>query len=402
MKLALFLTPFFALTCLASDGDFWPNRLNGVVEKGTSPKTRVSPDKITAIYANAGWCSPCKSFAPQLLSFRDKYLTQFQFVVLRRDRPEQSRKHRKPQLPAPAIAQGKKLDHEPFWNELRGSGVSQLLVFGPGGELITRDGRTLLEKRQDPSKPRNWGNRKAAGYRKWEQMLVDWHQLGAVPEVTPQDYFKQLKLKHGTSAFWPVYEALIRTSGPEKRDQNVRPLSIDEIRELMEEAAAEVVEGKHWEELWRAAELLSEGNLEDGGPHHRADRLATHFFHTVGTLAVGDASFAESCNRAPKGNPVVQSAMLRTLASAAATGTHYLDEALFWLEAKDYVAAKKNYRILEPLLLAGNPRAYAVMAEAARKKALYHFVKAPLESAAEAGRREPLAILGQMELQYLQ
>ena len=402
MKPALFLTPVLALTCLASDGNFWPDRLTGVVEKGTSQKTRVAPDKITAIYTNAGWCRPCKSFAPHLLSFRDKYSNQFQFVVLRRDRPEQSKKHREPELPAPAIAQGKNPAHEPFWNELRGSGVSQLLVFGSGGELITRDGRTLLEKKQDPSKPRNWGNRKTAGYREWEQMLVDWHQLGAVPEVTPEDYFKQLKLKHGTSAFWPVYEALIRTSGPEKRDENVRTLSMDEIRESMEEAAAEVVEGKHWEELWRAAELLSEGNLEDGGPHHRADRLATHFFHRVGALAAGDASFAESCHRAPKGNPVVQSAMLRTLASAAATGTHYLDEALFWLEARDYVAAKKNYRILEPLLLAGNPRAYAVMAEAARKKALYHFVKAPLESAAEAGRREPLAILGQMELQYLQ
>jgi hypothetical protein len=94
--------------------------------------------------------------------------------------------------------------------------------------------------------------------------------------------------------------------------------------------------------------------------------------------------------------------MLRALSAAAATGTHYLDEALFWLEVRDSLDSKKSYRLLEPLLLSGNPRAYAVMAEAARKKALYHFVKAPLETAAEAGRREPLAILGQMELQYIQ
>jgi thiol-disulfide isomerase/thioredoxin len=402
MKLALFLTPLLTLTCLASDGNFWPDRLNGVVEKSTSPETRVAPNKITALYTNAGWCSPCKSFAPQLLSFREKYPTQFQFVVLRRDRPEQSRKHRDPELPAPAIAQGKKPDYEPFWNELRGSGVSQLLVFGPGGELITRDGCTLLEKKQDPSKPRNWGNRKAAGYREWEQMLVDWHQLGSAPEVTQQEYFQRLQIKHGSSAFWPVYLALIRKPTPDRHEENATPLSTAELRKLMKNAAATVVKRRDWEELWRAAELLSEGNLEDGGPHHRADRLATHFFHTLGTLASGDASFSESCSRVSRGNAVVHSAMLRTLSAAAATGNHYLDEALFWLEARDYVATKHNYRILEPLLLAGNPRAYAVMAEAARKKALYHVVKAPLETAAEAGRREPLAILGQMELQDIQ
>ncbi|MEY5012275.1 MAG: Thioredoxin-like [Verrucomicrobiota bacterium] len=402
MKPALFLTPFLALTCWASDTDFWPSRLNGLVEKRATVKTKVAPNKITAIYTHAGWCSPCKSFAPELVSFRDKYNGQFQFILLQRDRQEKSRKQRTPELPAPAIVQGKAPENEPFWNEIRGSGTSQLLVFGPGGDLITRDGRALLERKPDPEKPRNWGNRNAPGYREWEQILIDWHQLGPQPEVTPPEYFRKLQIRHGSSAFWPVYQALIRKPGTEKLAENAPSLSPDELRTWMEKAAEDLVRGKHWEELWRAAELLSEGNLEDGGPQHRADRMATHFFHTAGTLAAGDASFAESCSRVPRNNPVVHSAMLRTLAAAAATGTHYLDEALFWLEAKDYVAAKKNYRILEPLLLAGNPRAYAVMAEAARKKALYHLVKAPLESAAEAGRREPLAILGQMELQYIQ
>lgn len=398
MKLALFLTPLLTLISLASSPDFPTNLLDGGEGNGTTPGTRA--DRITAIYTNADWHSP--SFAPQLLAFRDKYATQLELVLLPRDRPEQSRKHREPELLAPTMAPEKKTGNQPLWDALRGSGIGQLLIFGPGGDLITRDGRALLEKKQEPGKPRTWGNKKASGYQEWEQMLLDWHHLGSAPEITPQEYFQRLQIKHGSSAFWPVYLALIRKPTPDRREENATPLSTADLRKLMENAAATVVQARDWDALWRAAELLSEGNLEDGGPHHRADRLATHFFHTVGALAAGDASFAESCTRAPKGNPAVQSAMLRALSAAAATGTHYLDEALFWLEARDYVSTKKNYRILEPLLLSGNPRAYAMMAEAARKKALYHVVKAPLETAAEAGRREPLAILGQMELQYIQ
>jgi hypothetical protein len=254
-----------------------------------------------------------------------------------------------------------------------------------------------LENKQDPGKPRNWGNRQAQGYADWESLLIDWHHLGATQEKTPEAYLQKLELKYGSTAFWPVYKALLRN--PKKAGVNLSPAvsGAEERKTLMEQAAASVVKHKNWDEIWAAAELLSEGNLEDGGPDHRIDHAASHFFYSVGKLAAGDGSFAEACNQINHRNPLVHSAMLRSLAAAAATGNNYLDEALFWLESRDYIHVRKNYRILEPLLLAGNPRAYQLMADAAQKKALYHLVKAPLENAAQAGRHEPMVILHQLE-----
>ena len=107
--------------------------------------------KIVALYFSAHWCGPCRQFTPQLVKFRDKNINEgFEVVFMSLDRSAQAKadymkEEQMKWLTAPGQST-REINHIMDFYKLRG--IPSMLVFGPNGELITKDGRA--EVTQNP------------------------------------------------------------------------------------------------------------------------------------------------------------------------------------------------------------------------------------------------------------
>jgi thiol-disulfide isomerase/thioredoxin len=386
----------------ADQGQFWPKRLNGKLLTSSEPTVPVAPNKITALYMSASWCGPCKSFSPYLVGFRDRFPDAFQFVLLSHDRSLEDQSSymanedmRTPSVPCTATDEIRSLQ-----KDARGSGIPQLIVYGADGHLITQHGRELIEQKQDPDKPRAWGDRQAQGYADWAKMLVQWQGLEGVREVTAGEYKQSLQKKYQTHAFWPIYVSSVSSStrkptGPIGSEANAQATKAAQVAQ----SAKTLVAKRAWPELWSTAKLVSEGDPMSGGLAIPAMVPAQQFFQAVGALASEDSSFRAACDEVPKSERDTFSYMLYAVAAAAATKSRPENADLFWKKAGPDIEQIANHspEMLEPLLLAGDEKAYAAMAAAAKNRGYYYIMKPVLEKALRAGRKEAAAVLEVLE-----
>jgi len=106
--------------------------------------------KIIGVYFSAHWCPPCRAFSPKLVSFRDKNAEHFEVVFVSSDRSAAGKKKYMEELKMawPSVpfraASGKKLADKHKVNSL-----PTLLIFGPDGKLLTRDGRSAVQGAPD-------------------------------------------------------------------------------------------------------------------------------------------------------------------------------------------------------------------------------------------------------------
>lgn len=398
MRLALILTPLLALTALAANADYWPSRLNGHLLEAEGLPKEVAPNKITALYMSASWCGPCKQFTPRLTAFRDQYAEKFQFVLLSHDRslPDQLKYLHDSGMRTPSLAFDNKEQIQMLERDAKGSGIPQLLIYGEDGVLITNEGRGLIEKKQDPKKPRDWGNRHSNGYKQWEELLKSWHKLTDVPEVTPAQYQQALQEKYGSLAYWPIYLAVQQKPAPGPIDKEEEARIAEALERRAIAAGESVAKSQAWEELMESARLIAEGNPKSGRLLLEAYRKSAPFFRAAGALAAGNPSFRESCRKIPPSENYTSEFMLHAMAAAAAKNVSPEDSKLFW----EFFGERGQYdfEILEPLLLLGDPKAYEVLESYAKRgTTFFHLLTPVLDRMLQAGRKEPLAVFEILE-----
>lgn len=111
---------------------------------GNPVPTESLRGKTVALYFSAHWCVPCRHFTPKLVKFYNaNKASNFEVVFMSLDRNDRMKKeymHEEGMKWLTAPGQGsKEINHIMDYYGLRG--VPSLLVFGPNGELITKDGR---------------------------------------------------------------------------------------------------------------------------------------------------------------------------------------------------------------------------------------------------------------------
>jgi nucleoredoxin len=106
--------------------------------------------KAVGIYFSAHWCGPCRAFTPELVKFRDANSEKFEVVFVSSDRSEEERQkyikeagmkwHGLPLNGAEAKALKAKYEV---------SGIPALVILRSDGELLSREGRSLIMSKPD-------------------------------------------------------------------------------------------------------------------------------------------------------------------------------------------------------------------------------------------------------------
>ncbi len=117
---------------------------------GTSPRSVMEgvEGKFVGLYFTADWCGPCKPFTRELIQFRDANAGKFAFIMMSLDhsRKDQLAYLKQSAMNAPAV-----IFDDPVTKRLmQQRGLRQipaLLVFGPGGRLLTPTGMEQLNPR---------------------------------------------------------------------------------------------------------------------------------------------------------------------------------------------------------------------------------------------------------------
>ena len=106
---------------------------------------KVIEGKLFGLYFTAKWCSPCQTFTPELVKFRNNNIEKFQFITVSWDRDLKSQEAymKKTKMDVPSI----RFD-DPLVKMLSGKlqvqGIPTLVVFNRKGEIITYDARDLI------------------------------------------------------------------------------------------------------------------------------------------------------------------------------------------------------------------------------------------------------------------
>lgn len=120
--------------------DLIPAKL--VNAKGEEVSKESLKGKIVGLYFSAHWCGPCRSFTPLLVALRDAHADEFEVVFVSSDRNAEAMKEymtgAKMQWPAvPFGDAAAKVIKQHF--AIRG--IPSLVILGPDGKEITRNGR---------------------------------------------------------------------------------------------------------------------------------------------------------------------------------------------------------------------------------------------------------------------
>ncbi len=111
--------------------------------------TKVSVDalakKTIGIYFSAHWCSPCRSFTPNLVKFHKKMTQQgkpFEIVFVSSDRSQSKMYSYMKETDMPWLALPFGDDHKKDLAEkFNVRGIPKLVIIDPNGELITENGK---------------------------------------------------------------------------------------------------------------------------------------------------------------------------------------------------------------------------------------------------------------------
>ncbi|MDF1756069.1 MAG: thioredoxin family protein [Verrucomicrobiales bacterium] len=130
---------------------------------GNEVATESLRGKTVALYFSAHWCVPCRHFTPKLVDFYNQNKSgNFEVVFMSLDRSDRMKKeymHDSGMKWLTAPGQGsKEINHIMDFYKLQG--VPSLIVFGPNGELITKNGRADVT------------NSPNAALRKWQSKVA--------------------------------------------------------------------------------------------------------------------------------------------------------------------------------------------------------------------------------------
>lgn len=108
--------------------------------------------KTVMIYFSAHWCPPCRAFTPQLAAFYRKYSAEKNFEIIFASWDQTKAEFEEYYKEQPWLAfpyETSKQIVEQLGSKYQVRSIPTLLVFGPDGNLITREGRSSVVK--DPS-----------------------------------------------------------------------------------------------------------------------------------------------------------------------------------------------------------------------------------------------------------
>lgn len=149
----LVLLLVFGLSSSFAFADQTPSAWNDLFPQGLLDRNgnEVSPDslngKFVGIYFAAQWCSSCKAFSPLLVPFRNEHNDRFEIVFVSADKNKQAQFAYMNEVgmdwptleyrSAPALALKSRFEI---------TSIPTLIVLSPKAELITREGRSDVEK----------------------------------------------------------------------------------------------------------------------------------------------------------------------------------------------------------------------------------------------------------------
>lgn len=126
--------------------------------------------KVFGLYFTAKWCSPCQSFTPRLVKFRNDNKEDFQFIMVSWDKSlEQQQQYlQKTKMDVPSL----RFD-DSFIKELNSNyqvnGIPTLLIFSPEGKLIVSNGRDYMNLLLTEKSLAELGNSEAT--QRWLKMI---------------------------------------------------------------------------------------------------------------------------------------------------------------------------------------------------------------------------------------
>jgi nucleoredoxin len=108
--------------------------------------------KAVGIYFSAHWCGPCRAFTPELVKFRDANSEKFEVVFVSSDRSEEERKGYIKDAGMKWLGLPLNGDEsKALKKKYEVSGIPALVILRSDGELLSRDGRSLIMSKPDPA-----------------------------------------------------------------------------------------------------------------------------------------------------------------------------------------------------------------------------------------------------------
>jgi nucleoredoxin len=127
---------------------------DGIVDGEGNPVDMAAlKGKVVGIYFSASWCGPCRVFTPKLVEHRNKYKDNFEVVFVSSDRDADAQKAymKKANMPWPTMA-FRSDAATALSKRYKVRGIPALVILGADGEIVSRDGRSLIETKPDMAK----------------------------------------------------------------------------------------------------------------------------------------------------------------------------------------------------------------------------------------------------------
>jgi thiol-disulfide isomerase/thioredoxin len=106
--------------------------------------------KAVGIYFSAQWCGPCKAFTPELVKFRDAHQDKFEVVFVSSDHSEEAKAEYIKEAGMKWLTVPFKSDvGETLDKRYEVKGIPTLVILKSTGELLTREGRSLVASQAD-------------------------------------------------------------------------------------------------------------------------------------------------------------------------------------------------------------------------------------------------------------
>jgi len=118
--------------------------------------------KCVALYFSAHWCPPCRGFTPQLAEWYKKDLKEkgLEVVFVSSDRDEAAFNEYFSEMPWLALPYSDREKKDFLNKKFKVNGIPSVVVLGPDGEVITKDGRKAISEdptgAEMPWKPRSF------------------------------------------------------------------------------------------------------------------------------------------------------------------------------------------------------------------------------------------------------
>lgn len=108
--------------------------------------TALASKKCVAIYFSAHWCPPCRGFTPQFAEWYSKDLKAkgMEVIFVSSDRDEDAFKEYYGEQPWLSLPYSDRAKKDELSKKYKVQGIPSVVILGPDGELINKDGRAAL------------------------------------------------------------------------------------------------------------------------------------------------------------------------------------------------------------------------------------------------------------------